>query len=123
MTMHPNYHRVVRMLERFGGFYTFEDILECISKGTMQSFAFGNSWAVTQICEFPRRRTLDIVFMVGEEKELQLLESDLIGFAREHGIDYMMANGRVGFEKKKFDGWKHVSSTFIKELGDGTENT
>ena len=111
------------MLTRFGGFYTVDDVVEMVRDGRMQSFTLGDSWAVTQIAEFPRKRVLDIVFMVGDAAELELLEADLIGFAREQGIDYMMANGRMGFLHKKFSGWKAKSITFVKDLNDGTETT
>lgn len=110
------YEVVARMLQKFGGFYLVEDIIDLVRAGKMQSFVLGDSWAVTQICEYPRRRALDIVFMVGNKDELELLETDLIGFAREHDIDYMTANGRKGFIKKAYPGWNLVSATFVKDL-------
>ena len=47
------YHRkLARVLDRMGGLYTLNDILTMIAKGQMQSFVEGESWAVTQICQF-----------------------------------------------------------------------
>lgn len=120
---HPMRERVEQMLRDSGDLYGFEDILDLIREGKMQSFALNDSWAVTQICEFPRKRVLDIVFVVGDLDDLEVLESDLIGFAREHGIPMGWANGRMGFMRKAFPGWEMVSATFMKEFGDGTEST
>lgn len=117
---HPYKLEVEEMLLKFGDLYSYDDILEAISTGRMQSFALMDSWAVTQVCEFPKRRVLDIVFVVGDLPTLELLESDVIGFAREQGIDLLTANGRKGFIQEAFDGWKMVSATFIKDLRDGT---
>lgn len=107
-------------LEKFGGLYTFDDIVAAVRVGKMQSFANGDSWMVTQVAEFPQKRVLDIVFAVGNTDELSEIESEVIGFARSHGIEFMMANARPGFDKVKSDGWTKVSATFVKDIGDGT---
>lgn len=117
---HPFQVRVERMLKRYGGFYTFSDILRCIETGQMQSFTLGESWAVTQVLTFPRKTILNIVFVVGHLEELKLLSADLEFWAKERGIECGMANGRLGWIKKAFPGWKQVSATFIKDLTDGT---
>lgn len=117
---HPNRIRVENMLRDFGGFYTFADVMERIHDGRFQSFAHGDSWAVTQVCEFPQKKVLDIVFIVGSLKELEIVYSDILGFVAEQGITYGMANGRRGFIEKAFPGWKFVSATFVKDFNDGT---
>jgi hypothetical protein len=119
-TKHPLHERTEKMLADFGGFYTFEDILDGISVGRFQSFAYGDSWAVTQVCDFPRRTVLEIMFVVGHEKDLDVLHADIIGWAREQGIGYMMANARLGFDRIKKPGWKMVSALFVKDLSDGS---
>lgn len=113
---HPFQAEVEDMLEKFGGFYNFQDILDGIAVGRFQSFCLGESWAVTQICEFPRKTVLDIMFVVGHLGELELLSADLESWCRERAIPYAMANGRLGFMKKAFPGWKMVSATFVKDL-------
>ena len=47
--MHPYHAKLARVLERMGGLYTVQDILNLIAIGKMQSFTEGDSWAVTQI--------------------------------------------------------------------------
>lgn len=117
---HRNQLRVENLLRDYGGFYTFDDILEHINAGKMQSFAHGDSWAVTQINEFPRKRVLNVVFVVGTIADLEIVYSDILGFVAENDIKYGMANGRRGWLEKAFPGWKFVSATFVKDFSDGS---
>ena len=119
MSRHPNVKKVCDLLEEFGGFYTFEDILTEIQTGKMQSFTKGDSWAVTQVCNFPQKQALDVVFMVGDIETLKELELELIEFARNNSITSLMANGRKGFIREAFEGWTMRSATFVKDLNDG----
>lgn len=118
MTLEDRVAEAENILLEQGGFFALSDIIVAVKAGGMQSFALGESWAVTQICEFPRRRALDIVFMQGDLEELKSLEVQIVEFARKHGINYLMANGRRGFIKKAFPGWRMASATFVKDLND-----
>lgn len=113
---HPFHEMVIRMLKRYGDLYSLNDILEQIADGRMQSFCRGETWAVTQINEYPRRKALDLVFVVGDMEELERMESDIIAFGRKMGCTLIMTNGRMGWLKKKFKGWKAVSCMFVKEI-------
>jgi hypothetical protein len=118
---HPLQERVERMLLDFGGFFTFEDILYAIQVGEMQSFALGESWAVTRICVFPQKAALEIVLAVGNMKELELLHTDITGWARERGIPALFTyNARLGFDAVKLPGWKKAAAVFVKDLTDGS---
>lgn len=113
--------RIDDILVEAGGLYLFEDILEAVERGDMQSFAYNDSWVVTQICPFPQKRVLDVVFAAGDEDELELLHSDVIGFARDHGCSMLMTNARLGWKvHAKANGWQLVGGFFIKDLTDGT---
>lgn len=120
---HPMRERVEATLLQFGGFYSFDDILERVMDGRMQSFAHKDSWVVTQISVYPRKRVLDIVLAFGEIDDLELIHSDVIGFARRLGIPMIAAMmGRDGWTPyAKNNGWNRVGSVFFKEVGDGTE--
>lgn len=108
--------KLERVLKRQGGFYTFNDIMDCIAAGTMQSFADGDTWVVTQVHEFPRKKVLDIAFVIGDVDALHRLEPVLEEFAREIGAEMMMATGRLGWEKKYFPGWRRVSTNFVRDV-------
>lgn len=118
---HPLQERVEKMLLDFGGFYTFDDILRDILVGEMQSFALGESWAVTRICIFPQKSALEIVLAVGNLEELELLHTDIVGWARERGIPALFTyNGRLGFDAVKLPGWRKAASVYVKDLTDGS---
>lgn len=105
-----------RMLEDSGGFYTFDDIMDHIRRGQMQSFAVGDTWVVTQINEFPRKRVVEVVFVVGQLSMLPVIESQVIQFAHEIGAVMLMAAGRRGFEHKHLEGWKAVNTNFVRHI-------
>ena len=61
MTAHPYHRHLARALERMGAVYTVSDILAAIAEGRMQSFTDGDSWAITQVVDYPRARMLDVL--------------------------------------------------------------
>lgn len=103
-----------RMLELQGGFYTYEDIMDHIREGKMQSFAKGNTWVITQVDEFPRKKVLTVVFVIGDMDTLHEIEPDLERFRKEIQADVMTTTGRMGWLRRSFDGWKAVSVNFVR---------
>lgn len=97
-----------------GGCYTFDDILQQIHTGHMQSFAEGDTWVVTQVHNFPRKKVLDIAFVIGDIESLQLIEPRILAFAQEVGADMLTATGRLGWTKKHLPGWKATSINFVR---------
>lgn len=108
--------RLERMLEKMGGFYTVDDILSLIKEGRMQSFSNGLTWVVTQVHEFPRRKVVDIVFLIGDLKGAKELEADIDEFAKSIGATAVIATGRMGWLNRAFAGWRPHSCNFIKDL-------
>lgn len=102
-----------------GDTYTFEDILHEINEGHMQSFVEGESWVVTQIVDFPRKRYLEIVFAVGNLDELRVIYPLLEQFAGEIQADGLRAFGRPGwmrqFEIDKH-GWVETTRVYVREF-------
>jgi len=102
-----------------GDTYTLDDILAEINEGRMQSFVEGESWAVTQIVDFPRKRYVEIVFAVGNLNELKLIYPKLEAFAREIEADGLRAFGRPGwmrqFEIDKH-GWVEMTRVYVREF-------
>ena len=111
----PLYHRKLqRALDRQGGLYTLNDILERIAQGTMQSWVHNNSWAVTQISVYPRRRVLEIVDVVGDLGDCRILEDKLVKFANEMGVDLIAAHGRKGWTRLGHAlGWKIKTTSYL----------
>jgi hypothetical protein len=92
------YHRkMARALDRMGGLYTLNDILTAIAEGRMQSFAVNNSWAITQVQNFPRARQLQLVAMVGDLEDVDALHAKLLAYADEVNASLLSTFGRLGW--------------------------
>ena len=61
MNAAPYHVKFAKALARQGDLYTLQDILDRLADGRMQSFAENNSWMITQISNFPRRRVLEVI--------------------------------------------------------------
>lgn len=102
-----------------GDAYALEDILAAINEGQMQSFVEGESWVVTQIVDFPRKRYLEIVFAIGNLPELKLIYPRLEIYAREIAADGLRAFGRPGWMKQfEIDkhGWVETTRVYVREF-------
>lgn len=109
--------RFERMLRQTGNLYTLEDIIERIEDGRMQSFVQGDTWVVTQVNEFPRRKALDIVFVVGFMADAIQALPQIYEFAEEIDATMVMASvGRDGWWSYAQPGWKKLGSVYAREL-------
>lgn len=118
---HPLKDKVDFILRRSGDLYAFIDIVEAVRSGRMQSFALNDSWAVVQIVDYPRRRVLEVVFIVGNMADTEQMESEVIGWAREQGATLISTIARNGWrDTAKERGWRNVATYFIKDLTDGS---
>lgn len=111
--------KVERALDAFGNLYTFDDIMGLINEGKMQSFAVGDTWIVTQVNEFPRRKVVDIALVVGFIEEATHALPEIYNFARSIGANRVTAVGRDGWWKFAEPGWYRVGGYFAKDLENG----
>jgi hypothetical protein len=111
----PIYHRKLqRALDYQGGLYALADILERISDGRMQSWVQNNSWAITQISVYPRRRLLEIVAAVGDLGDCRILHGKILKFANEVNVDLVAAYGRRGWARDaERHGWKIKTTSYL----------
>jgi hypothetical protein len=112
--------KVNRVLRTTGDFYTFDDIMKAIGTGDMQSFTQGDTWIVTQIMVFPRRKILSVELVAGFMDDCVAAMPQLEEFAREVGATRIIGRGRLGWGKyadthKKL-GWKRTGEMYAKEL-------
>ena len=111
----PLYHRKLqRALDIQGGLFSLPDILERIADGRMQSWVHNNSWAITQISVYPRRRLLEIVAAVGDLRDCRLLHGKILAFASEMNVDLVAAYGRRGWARDADrNGWKIKTTSYL----------
>jgi hypothetical protein len=114
MTAHPHHAKLARVLRRMGDMYRLEDILAKIADGTMQSFVLGDSWLITRIAAFPRRKVLEVIAAVGDKDEILILHDQMIEFAKAEGVGVITAYGRKGWLPSLTDrGWTVRARHFV----------
>lgn len=105
-----------RMLREGGDLYTLEDIGELIDAGKMQSFTFGETWIVTQVHDFPRRKVLDVAFVVGFISDAIQYLPQLYEYADKIGATLITGYGRDGWDAYSQPGWRKVGTLYAREL-------
>lgn len=108
-----------RVLDRMGGLYLLDDILTRVNDGRMQSFSVNNSWAITELQQFPRARQLHVVALVGDIGDTAALNDKVLDYARAEGVGLVSTCGRRGWlAHGRALGWRLKSQSFLwqKEL-------
>jgi hypothetical protein len=109
--------RLERALAINGGLYKLDDILEEIKRNKMQSFACNQSWAVTQVEDYPQKRVLTIVLVVGEMEDVDDMYAQIKKYALENGAVRIQAWGRPGWVKKADQmGWHKTTELYVEDL-------
>lgn len=115
----PYYRKLARVLDVMGALYTVDDLLTAIAAGKMQSHIIGNSWAITEICDFPRARKLNILAVVGDMPDIEALERKVLEYASDVNAGLVSAYGRKGWIPQALAlGWrvKAKSILFHKDM-------
>jgi hypothetical protein len=110
--------QVEQMLEGMGGTHALADIIDMLSSGEMQSFSDGDTWVVTQVVAFPRKKVLEIFLVVGTLEGAHGLKQEVFDFAAKVGCQLIRAFGRDGWvgEMQKGDGWHNGARIFWREV-------
>jgi hypothetical protein len=109
--------QVEKALALMGNTHSFEDILDMIDSGAMQSFSDGDTWAITQVVDMPQKRVLEVFLVVGTLEGMQTIEPAVMDFAKHIGADMVRAFGRDGFlSVSKGYGWRNGQRLYLKEL-------
>lgn len=111
------YHRkMARALDRMGGLFTLNDILTAIAEGRMQSFVHNNSWAITQVNQYPRARTLQLVAMVGDLADVDALHEQILSYADQANCGLLSTYGRLGWIREgsfRRLGWRLKTKSYL----------
>jgi hypothetical protein len=106
--------RLSRVLDAMGGLYTLGDILAAIDDRRMQTFVVNNTWAVTQINQYPRARTLQVVALVGDIEDRDAIQAKLIDYASEVNAGLLSAYGRLGWIPHARElGWRLKAKSYL----------
>lgn len=111
--------RLQKALDLQGGLYSIEDIAVEVKAGRMQLFQNENGICIVSVLEFPQRKMLNVVAVVGTMDVIPTLQDEVEAFGRSQGCTRFYSEGRPGWTKvlTKF-GWTSIGarSHMIKEL-------
>lgn len=104
-------------LERMGNTHSLKNILAEIEAHTMQSFVEGETWAVTKVIQFPQRKVLEIILVIGDIDDAVKLHDVVMDFAAEQGCDLIRTFARDGWHQwAKKRGWQNGMRIYVKEV-------
>jgi len=111
---HVYERHLARALDRMGGIYGLDDILAAIPEGRFQSFAEGDSWALTKIADFPKKRMLEILVALGDLEACRTLHDRVLQYAERNDVDLVQAYGRRGWLRDaRTHGWKIKTTAYL----------
>ena len=113
--------RLLRALAIGGNTHGPEDIARLVDEGRMQSWTKGDSFVVTEIVEYPRKKVMNVVIAVGDLQEVLSLIPAIADFGKDHGCESMRMQGRRGWgEVLPHFGWHEVKQViYERTLSDG----
>jgi len=96
--------------------FSLDDIQECLRDGRMQGHVEGDTWAITQIHDWPNRKSVNILYVVGSIEESINLQAKIEKWAKEIGANLLTAVGREGWWERRTPGWKKMGILYSKDI-------
>lgn len=110
-------HQLKRALREAGDTHDLTDILADIACGQMQSFVWHESWAITRIIIFPRKKVVEVFLVMGDDADMPELEAQVKRFARLEGATMIRAMGREGWARRASErGWIVGPRLYLTEV-------
>lgn len=106
-------------LVRDGYSYTYEDVVKAVDEDRMQYWAGPNSVIVTEIVEYPQRKSIHFFLAAGNLGELEPMVPIIESWGKSKGCTAATMTGRKGWERVTFlkrGGWKSQMVVMQKEL-------
>jgi hypothetical protein len=108
--------KMARALKAANDVFNLDDIGEGLRNGHMQGHVEGDTWAITQVHQWPRRKSVNILVVVGNMEDSLILEGKITKWAKELGADHITALGRDGWWRRKLPGWKKMGVVYTKDI-------
>ena len=108
--------KMERALAASDNLFSMDDIDEHLREGKMQGHVEGDTWALTQVQDWPQRRAVNIMYVVGSIRDSVALEAKIEEWAKGVGANLITAVGRDGWWEFKTPGWKRVGTLYSKEI-------
>jgi DNA polymerase/3'-5' exonuclease PolX len=107
-----------KALSLAGNTHTIEDVRKLIEEKRLQFWPGVNSAIITEIIEYPQKRTLHFFLAGGNLAELEAMYPIVEQFGRDQGCTAASTSGRPGWERTflKREGWTPRTVVMTKEL-------
>lgn len=100
-----------------GETHTFDDILAGIRSNRYQWWPGLNSFVVTEIMDYPRKRVCHVFLAGGELEEIRAIRTWVEEWAKSIGCSAATIYGRAGWERElKGEGWRRTAVCLEKAL-------
>lgn len=99
-----------------GGSHTLDDVLRVVAEGNAQFWFADDAGLVTEIIDYPQRRTLRFWLAGGDLETLQKMEHDAIEWSKTWGCKACEIVGRRGWVKA-LEGYEALSTVGVKHYG------
>jgi hypothetical protein len=98
------------------GSHTFEDVCAAVDAGRMQCWPGAHSVVITEILEYPRKRTLNFFLAGGTLAELEAMTPNILAWAKTQGCHDTVFIGRKGWERSFLTrtGWKTADMVILE---------
>ena len=119
MTLEEARPLIEAALEYAGGTHTFEDIRQLVDEGRLVFWPGPHSAVITEIIQFPQKRTLNFFLAGGNLAELEAMYPALEQWGRDQGCADAMSTCRRGWERTFLvhrEGWESKLVVLTKEL-------
>lgn len=117
-------NKIERALLRSGERSTWRDVVDGVLSGHMQIWPNGQSCIVTQLCVYPKEKSLRVFLAAGKADEILPMTRDVAEWAKSQGCQTAEFEGRLGWEKPLSEiGWRKRCVVMQLDLGkfDGRE--
>lgn len=105
-------------LEYCNGTHELQDVADQISKGELQLWPARETALVSQLINYPKRKSIHIFLAGGNIDELINMEESVFSWARSQGCDMLTFSGRIGWSRSKLKnrGYKPDHMMILKDL-------
>ena len=108
--------KMARALQQSNNLYNLNDIKKMLSDGSAQGHVVGDTWAVTQVHDWPARRSVNILVVVGNLEDSLKLEEKIENWAKDIGANLITGVGRDGWWNFRTPGWKKTGTLYSKDI-------
>lgn len=103
-------------LEYAHGSHTLGDVWDAVERGDAQFWPAEKAGLVTEIIDYPQRRTLRFWLAGGDLETLKILEEQAIEWSKEWGCTAAEIIGRRGWIRA-LDGYEEAGTIGVREYG------